>query len=282
MPMNADLSAAAPAILEAQGLRLAYPGAGGSDHVVLQDFSLRLEAGEVIALLGPSGVGKSSVLRVLAGLQQADRGHVQFHGQPLTGPHPRSSFVFQDPCLLPWLTLEENVAFGLDFRHQPQLAAEEARARVRTAIEEVGLHGANGRYPAELSGGMAQRASLARSLARQPEMLLLDEPFSALDEITRGDMQVLLKNITASHATAAVLVTHDIDEALVLADRILLIAGAPGRLAGEWVLTEDHPRDPLAPELGAIRLEIMRLLREHRRATTPTSQNPHTPIAAAA
>ncbi len=280
--MTADLSAVPPAILEAQELRLAYPGAGGTDHVVLQDFSLRLAPGEVIAILGPSGVGKSSALRVLAGLQQADHGHVHFRGEPLAGPHPRSSFVFQDPCLLPWLTLEENVAFGLDFKHQPHLATDEKRARVLAAIEEVGLHGANGRYPAELSGGMAQRAALARSLARQPEILLLDEPFSALDEITRGDMQTLLQNITTSHGTAAVLVTHDIDEALVLADRIMLIAGSPGHLAGEWALTGQHPRDPLSAELGEIRLKIMRLLREHRHGTPLATQNQHTPFAAAA
>src|SRR5690554_2249585 len=164
MSMNAETSAATPAILEARGLRLAYPDARGAAQVVLQDFSLRLQPGEVIALLGPSGVGKSSVLRVLAGLQQADRGDVRFRGERLAGPHPRSSFVFQDPCLLPWLTLEENVAFGLDFRHQPRIGAQEMRDRVLAAIDEVGLHGANARYPSELSGGMAQRAALARSL----------------------------------------------------------------------------------------------------------------------
>lgn len=280
--MSADPAAATSAILEARSLRLAYPGARGRTHVVLQDFSLRLRPGEVIALLGPSGVGKSSVLRVLAGLQHADRGEVLFRGERLSGPHPRSSFVFQDPCLLPWLTLEENVAFGLDFKHQPRIGEQEMRDRVLAAILEVGLHGSNARYPSELSGGMAQRASLARSLARQPEVLLLDEPFSALDEITRGDMQLLLRRIIERHDTAAVLVTHDIDEALVLADRILLIAGAPGRLAGEWTLGREQPRDPLSAESSAIRLEIMRLLREHRLATTRTTACSESSIAAAA
>src|SRR5690606_1015741 len=120
-----------------------------------------------------------------------------------------SSFVCQDPSLLPWLTLEENVAFGLDFKHQPDIDKHELQARVDAAIEEVGLGEARGRYPAQLSGGMAQRAALARSLARQPEILLLDEPFSALDEVTRADMQQLLQDITARHGAAAILVTHD-------------------------------------------------------------------------
>src|SRR5690606_38241756 len=132
-------------------------------------------------------------------------------------------------------------------KHQPNIEKEEKQARVSAAIDETGLRGANARYPSELSGGMAQRAALARSLARQPEILLLDEPFSALDEITRGDMQALLQKITAHHGTAAVLVTHDIDEALILADRIILIGDSPGRKIGEWTLATEHPRDPLEP-----------------------------------
>src|SRR5690606_29560706 len=173
-----------------------------------------------------------------------------------------SSFVFQDPCLLPWLTLEENVAFGLGFKHQPDIAATEKQTRVRAAIDEVGLNNAYGLYPAELSGGMAQRAALARSLARQPEILLLDEPFSALDEITRADMQSLLQAITTHHGTSAVLVTHDIDEALILADRIILIGDRPGRNIGEWTINDAHPRDPLAPGPSQMRLDILRLLRQ--------------------
>jgi len=140
---------------------------------------------------------------------------------------------------------------------------------VSAAADEEDLRGANARYPSERSGGMAKRAALARSLARQPEILLLDEPFSALDEITRGDMQALLQKITAHHGTAAVLVTHDIDEALILADRIILIGDSPGRKIGEWTLATEHPRDPLEPGLSGIRLEIMKLLRETRR-TAPS------------
>lgn len=272
----------APPILEASDLRLGYARPGAGLQIVLEEFSLELLPGEVIAILGPSGVGKSSLLRVLAGLQKADHGHVRFKGELLNGPHPRSSFVFQDPSLLPWLTLEENVGFGLDFKHQPDIDKAEKQARVHAAIEEVGLHGANGRYPSELSGGMAQRTALARSLARQPEVLLLDEPFSALDEITRADMQALLRRITAAHGTAAVLVTHDIDEALVLADRIVLIGGSPGRMIGQWRVLDAHPRDALAPELARMRLEILKLLRDHRRAAPSQPQTRTEPSIAAA
>ncbi|MCZ8389706.1 ABC transporter ATP-binding protein [Achromobacter xylosoxidans] len=253
------MSAPRRPVLQASGLALRYPGAPAA---VFQDVNLALDRGEVVAVLGASGAGKSSLLRVLAGLQPASAGTLLMEGAPLTGVHPRVAVAFQDPSLLPWLSLERNVAFGLDFIHQPVLDAAERRLRIDQAIDEVGLSHARHLRPAQLSGGMAQRTALARCLARQPAVLLLDEPFGALDEVTRGDMQALLRKVVADFHTAAVLITHDIDEALLLADRIVLLGGAPGRILGVWSVDLPQPRADLLPEMGALRLEILTRLRD--------------------
>lgn len=244
-------------VLSAKSIGLAY----GTSRPLIADFSLDVGAGEIVTVLGPSGIGKSSLLRIFAGLQSSNGGQIFAGDEEVTGAHPRVAMAFQDPSLLPWLTLEQNVAFGLDFKHQPKISAEVRQARVDLAIREVGLEHARQRYPRELSGGMAQRTALARCLARQPSVLLLDEPFGALDEVTRESMQALLLRVREDLGTAAVLITHDIDEALRVSDRVVLLGGTPAHVFGQWTLGRAQERDLLDPSVQALRLEILQALR---------------------
>jgi NitT/TauT family transport system ATP-binding protein len=247
---------AAPAALAARALRIGY-GA----RTIVDDVALDIAPREIVCLLGGSGCGKSTLLRGLAGLVAPQAGSVHFLGAPLLAPHPRAALVFQQASLLPWLDVRGNVGFGLDFARQPLISRAERARRIEDAIDAVGLAPRAHAYPSQLSGGQAQRVALARALARQPELLFADEPFSALDAVTRAEMQALLVDLVHRWHTAALLVTHDIDEAILVADRILLMAGQPGRIAREWRVAIPRPRTAHAAEVVALRLDIVDSLR---------------------
>ena len=218
---------------------------------VLQDLSLNVDAGEFVAILGPSGCGKSTVLRLIAGLEQPTGGNVAIGTRPVSVTDDRCAVVFQEPRLLPWRTVAQNVALGTRRRRQ------NGAQRVSELLGEVGLADAAGAWPHQLSGGMAQRVALARGLAAEPDVLLLDEPFAALDALTRLRMQDLLLQVRESHDQTVVLVTHDIDEALYLADRIVILGDSPARVVEAHSVPVPHPRDRSHPEITRLRGQIL-------------------------
>ncbi len=254
-------------VLQARQLGYAYK----KDRPVFTAVDLSVRPREIVCLLGSSGCGKSTLLKVLAGLAAPSTGERHFLGAPLSQPHPRSALVFQQPSLLPWLHVAANVGFGLDFRHQPSIHADERRLRIAQAIEAVGLQGREHAYPSQLSGGMAQRVAIARALARQPALLFADEPFSALDAITRAEMQTLLITLVHRWRTAVLLVTHDIDEAILMGDRILLMSGQPGSIDRAWTVDIPRPRENHPEAVGALRLDILAALRNGHTSSTSLS-----------
>ncbi len=222
---------------------------------------LEVETNEFVSVLGPSGCGKTTLLRIVAGLVPPDGGTVYVDGEPVTGPRPNTTLVFQHFRLLPWRTAEDNVAYGLRLRG---MAKRQAREEVRPYIEMVGLEGFEKSYPYQLSGGMQQRVGLARALAIDPEILLMDEPFGALDAQTREVMQEeLLRIWNATHKTV-VFVTHSIDEALVLSDKVVVMAARPGRIIETIEVPFPRPRptnlraDPVFAQLRTRMWELLR------------------------
>lgn len=208
---------------------------------VLDAIGLRVDPGEIVALVGPSGCGKSTLLNLASGLYPRQAGRISLQGREIRGPDPRIGLVFQQPALLPWLTVRGNVEFGLTLRHSERLSVSQRREQIRRTLDLVGLRLDPETTPALLSGGMAQRVALARVLVRRPRVLLLDEPFSALDAVTRAEMQDLLLRIVSELNTGVLIVTHDVDEAIQLGDRILLMRSQPGRIEKEWFVGRDAP-----------------------------------------
>jgi sulfonate transport system ATP-binding protein len=203
--------------------------------VALERIDLRIEPGEIVAIVGTTGCGKSTLLRLIGGLERPSAGRILIDGRPVEGPRLEVGFVFQEPRLMPWLDVEANVAFGLG-----QLPKEERHARATAALAKVGLTQFAKAYPRALSGGMAQRTALARALVTEPEILLLDEPFSALDAFTRTKLQDHLVELWEAERRTFLLVTHDLEEAIALADRVLVMRGHPGRIHREVAI--DLPR----------------------------------------
>ena len=257
-PVN-DFSSSEDTLLEVRGLAKQYLSKNRT-VAVFENIDLQVRPHEVVCLLGASGCGKSSLLTTLAGLQTANAGEIRFAGEALHKPDPRLGMMFQDPCLLPWLNVRQNISFGLTLDAGPKLGKAELKQKIETAMQWVGLQNSADAYPSQLSGGMAQRVSLARALVRNPDILLMDEPFSALDAITRLGMQELLLKLIADRRSAVVLVTHDIDEALILADRILLMGGSPGRIVKEWIAPIRQPRVKQLHRLIDLRMEILETL----------------------
>jgi len=245
--------------VELHGLGRTFPARrpGSPPRAVLTDINLTVAPGEIVALLGASGCGKSTLLRQVCGLDTPTDGALRIDGGAVSGADPRCAVAFQEPRLLPWRTIQQNVALGLP-RDQPRSRAE---ARVRDLLTLVGLGERAGDRPRQVSGGMAQRAALARALARSPGVLLLDEPFGALDALTRLKMQDLLLDVHAAQPTTVLLVTHDVEEALYLADRVVLLgpAGSSGASTIRTVVNVpgSRPRDRGSAALAQLRARLL-------------------------
>jgi NitT/TauT family transport system ATP-binding protein len=228
----------------------------GTYLAVLEDVSFTVAAGQFVALLGPSGCGKSTLLRLVAGLDRPERGQLVVDGTEIEGPGPSRVAVFQDPTLYPWRNVWRNTALGLEARG----LLKRNKARVDQALALVGLETFANAYPHQLSGGMAQRASLARALVNDPSLLILDEPLGKLDSLTRLSMQGELTRLWQQRGFTVLMVTHDVEEALLLADRVIVFSDRPARIRADFVVDLAYPRHRDHAELLRLRREILGLL----------------------
>jgi NitT/TauT family transport system ATP-binding protein len=268
-----DTNVGQQSLLEVRGCKQAYHKDASADLVVLEDVNLTLREGEMVALLGRSGSGKSTLLRIVAGLLTPTAGQVLWRDQPVEGPAEGVAMVFQSFALFPWLTVQENVELGLEARGVPR--AERAR-RAEDAIDLIGLGGFESAYPKELSGGMRQRVGLARALVVHPDLLLMDEPFSALDVLTAETLRTDLIDLWSEGklpVSAVLMVTHNIEEAVLMCDRILVFSSNPGRVASELRVPFPHPRNRLDPAFRQLVDDIYGLMtrRPVPRAVAATS-----------
>lgn len=260
------MSQSPPGRIRMDGLSIRL-GKGAQAFEAVQDISLQVEPGEFVCLLGPSGCGKSTLLGALAGHLQISSGRLSLDGEPVSTPHPERGLVFQQHTLFAWKRVLDNVAFGLKMQGVPKA---ERQRRARELLALVGLGGFEDRYPSQLSGGMQQRVEIARVLINQPRVLLMDEPFGALDAQTRLMMQELLLDIWTRIGTTVLFVTHDIDEALFLADRILVMSPRPGRIIEEIRLDFPRPRQAeltTSARFSTLKRHCLELLRHHDQAS---------------
>lgn len=259
-------------LFEARDVGVSYRSRGRADVDVLSSFSLSVAQGEFVCVVGPSGCGKTTLLRCLSGLMSVTSGEMRMNGRPVVGPPAGAALVFQNygDVLLPWRTAEKNIALAVE---QRSLSRQQRRARVLDALETVGLSGHREHYPWQMSGGMQQRVQIARALAYDPEIMFMDEPFGALDAQTRMNLEDELLRVWAATGKSILLVTHDIDESVYLADRVVVLGGSPTRVLRDITIDLPRPREQMltksAPAFSEYRSQIYELIRHGRAQDTP-------------
>ena len=233
---------------------------GDGELEALATVDLSIPTGEFVCMIGASGCGKSTLLRIIAGFEEPTTGNVAMYGKAITGPGSDRGMVFQDYALFPWMTVRENISFG---PRQRQLPREEIARTANEFVRMVGLERFAERYPNQLSGGMKQRVAIARVLANDASILLMDEPFGALDALTREQLQNELLQIWKRTGVTTIFVTHSVEEAVLLADRVLVMSAGPGRIDSDFRIDLPRPRDVSSPEFNALRRDIARRLTSH-------------------
>lgn len=245
-------------VLVARDVKRVYETSEGNELLALHDFSLEARHGEFVCLIGPSGCGKSTFLRLVAGLDEQQGGTITYGGEEIDGPSYDRGFVFQQANLYPWLTVEKNIAFGLKARGVYK--KEHGKEKVQNMIDLMGLTGFEKSYPHQISGGMAARVAIGQTLVQDPSIILLDEPLSALDAFTRAIIQDEILKMRDRFQPIILMVTHDIEEAVYMADRVVVLSARPGTNVGEVKIDLPHPRDRISPEFIELRHKIMDML----------------------
>jgi len=244
---------------------------GAQEMVALSGIDLSIRAGEFVCLLGPSGCGKSTLLNAIAGFTSPTAGRITVDGVPVRGPAPDRGMVFQEYALFPWMSVAKNIAFGLEIKRMPRAEIEQ---RTRTLLDTLSLSEFRDHYPKDLSGGMRQRVAIARILALDPPILLMDEPFGALDALTRRTLQDELLRLWGETAKTVVFVTHSIEESIYLADRIVVMTDRPGTIKTVVPVPLPRPRDTAQAEFNAIKRMLAQLVMENRRRTADEGIKP--------